>query len=185
MQPVARTWITPKRPALGARFELFGRTRHLAPTRPQATDVQAPVGLQVIHAPIITLHPRQALVSLLEMSNQVGGLPGGTDGPGHLPCGHGQRVDQHWGTMTHVLVCTPLASPRWCRLGGRLALQHWPAGFCIAADHPTAWLIALQRRDVEWANRVGVGLAVLVMALVPVRTLVRLAIDVVQDAPDA
>src|SRR6266702_4153197 len=89
MKHVMMTWITQKCPTLGTRFERFRVKRYLAPARHQTTDSQTPVGVQVVHDPIISLHLRQALIRLLEMSNKVGCLTGSTDRPGKLPGCHG------------------------------------------------------------------------------------------------
>jgi hypothetical protein len=57
MKHVAMTGITQKRPALDTRAQLVGFTRDVAPARHETTDLQTPVGVQVVHDPVITLHP--------------------------------------------------------------------------------------------------------------------------------
>src|SRR5437879_11695412 len=59
--------IAQKSSALRSFFALGGLKRHLAPARDQAAHVPAPVGIEVVHPPIITLHTGPALGSLLEM----------------------------------------------------------------------------------------------------------------------
>jgi hypothetical protein len=67
-------------------------------------------------------------------------------------------VDQDSGAVADVRLVASLAPARLGRVGGRFALQHLPAGFFIAADDHTAWLVGLERRGVQWANRVGLGI---------------------------
>ena len=54
--PVRR--ITQKRPALCLPGQLPGLKGHLAPPGHQAADLQAPVGVEIVHDPIVALHPR-------------------------------------------------------------------------------------------------------------------------------
>jgi hypothetical protein len=60
-----------------------------------------------------------------------------------------------------------------------------PTGFCIAADEQVALVIGRQRVDRERANRVGFRIEMLIVTVEPVRTFVRLQIDIMPDAPDA
>src|SRR5712691_2495550 len=184
MKDMAVAWITQKGSALHAFFELLRLTGHLAPPSHQATDVQTPVGVQVVHDPIITFHAWQVLISPLEMGHEIGGLTGGTDGPSELARGHRQGVDQHPRAMADVLMFTPFAPARLCRFGGRFALEHLHAGLFIAANHQAALLIGLDRLGVKLANSLGFGIKVLIVAIQPVLTLVRLEINVLKDTPD-
>jgi hypothetical protein len=56
MKDMTVAWVAQKRPALHTFFELVRFKGHLAPASDQATDVQAPVGIQVVHDPVVTLH---------------------------------------------------------------------------------------------------------------------------------
>jgi hypothetical protein len=81
-------------------------------------------------------------------------------------------------------VLTSLAPPRLGRLGGRFALQYLHARFFIAADHQTPVLVGVERRGIQLADAVGFGIKVLIVAVEPVRTRVRLAINVRKNTPD-
>ena len=185
MTHVARAWITEKRPALAPRLQLLRLKSPLAPARHAATDLQTPVGIQMVPDPVITLPPWPALLRLLEVGHKVGRFSGGTAGPGRPARGHGQRVAQHPRAVADVLVCTSLASAGLGRGGWCFALKHLPAGLCIAADHHAALVIYCQRVAVELAHLVGFRRKVRIVAVEPVRTLVGLQIDVLQEAPDA
>ena len=54
--PVRR--ITQKRPAFCLPGQLLGLKGHLAPPGHEAADLQAPVGVEIVHDPIVALHPR-------------------------------------------------------------------------------------------------------------------------------
>src|SRR5437870_13576255 len=56
MKDMAVAWITQEGTALHTCFELLRFKGYLAPPSHQAADVQTPVGVQVVHDPIITLH---------------------------------------------------------------------------------------------------------------------------------
>src|SRR4030095_14709380 len=117
MEDMAVAWITQEGPALHTFFELCRFKGHLAPPRHQATDVQTPVGVEVVHDPIITFHVGQGLRRPLEMRHEIGGLPGGPKGPSDVARGHGPRMEQHPRTMADVLMFTPFAPTRLGRFG--------------------------------------------------------------------
>jgi hypothetical protein len=185
MPPVTMTGITQKRPTRGPRCACLGGKRHRAPAGYQTADRQTPVGVPVVHDPVITFPPRHALLRLREMRHKVGGLPRRTARPDQLPGGHGPRVEQYPGATADVCVFASLAPARLCGFAWCFALQHWPAGFCLAADHQPLWLVIVQRAPVERANGVGVGRQRLGMTRQPGRTLVRFESDVWQEAPEA
>jgi hypothetical protein len=57
-------------------------------------------------------------------------------------------------------------------LGGRFALEHWHAGFCIATAHQPPLLIRRTGLGVQLAAGVGLDLKVCLGAVQPGRTLV-------------
>jgi hypothetical protein len=120
----------------------------------------------------------------MEMRHEISGRSGAPKGPSDVARGHGQGIDQPPRTMADVLMFTPFAPARLGRFGGGCALEHWHAGLFIAAHHQAALLIRLDRLGVQLAHPVGLGVNVLVVALQPVRTLVGLEVNVVQDTPD-
>ena len=177
MKHMAVAWIAQKGPALRPFFELSGFKRHLAPARHQAADIQTPVGVEVVHHPIVTLHTGQALVRLLQMGHEIGRFAGAPDRPGNLTGGHCQRVDQHARAMADVFMFTSLTPTRLGRFGGGFALQHLHAGFFIAADHQAVLLVVFECLGIKLAYRSGFGIKVLIMAVEPVFALVGLQIN--------
>ena len=118
------------------------------------------------------------------MGHEISGRAGGPNGPGNLAGGHRQSIDQHPRAMADVLMLASLAPARLGGFGGGFALQHLHARLFIAADHQATLVIGLKRLGVQVADVAGLGIKVLIVAIEPVLTLVRLEIDVVQDTPD-
>jgi hypothetical protein len=179
--PVRR--IPQQRSALCLPGQRLGLTGPLAPPGPQAADFQAPGGVERVHEPIGALPPREALGDVLERGAEGRALPGGPDGPSDRPGGHGQRVDPHAGPVADVrrhASCTVAGRGR-CGWGGALAPV--PASVFSAAAPHAALVIRPQRVAVELAPVVGLRRAWLVVALEPIRPLVRLQIDRLEDAP--
>src|SRR5215831_9396708 len=131
MKDMAVAWITQEDAALHTFFELLRFKGHLAPPSHQAADVQTPVGVKVVQDPIIPFHAWQMLRSPLEMRDEIGGLPGGPDGPSDVARRHRQGVDEHPCAMADVLVFTPFAPARLGRFGGCFPLEHLHAGLFI------------------------------------------------------
>jgi hypothetical protein len=184
MPHVPVCWLTQKRPAFSLPWQLRGLTGHLAPPGHEAADLQAPGGVEIVHEPIVALHPRYALGDVLEMGDTVRTLPGGPDGPSALPGGHDQRVDQYAGAVAYVCIRASFTFAGLGRCGRGGALKDLHARLCIAAEHQAALVIRLQGLDVELAQVVGFRRARLVVALEPIRTFVRRQIDRVEEAPN-
>src|SRR6266566_1438136 len=185
MKDMTVAWITEKGSPLPTLFERVGLKGSLTPPCHQAADVQTPVGVQVVHHPIIALHTWQAVISLCEMHHEIRRLAGGTHGPGQLACGHRQRVDEDARTVAAVCMFASLTPAGLGGLGRSFALKHLHTSFFVAAHYQTTVLVGLKRLDVKLAHSVGFGIKVLIVALQPVCTLMGLQIDVLQDTPDA
>jgi hypothetical protein len=184
MKNMAVAWIAQKGLALRALFEFVGLKRYLTPACHQAADVETPVGVEVVQHPLILLHVRQALVHVLKMGHEIGGRAGAPDGPGNLARRHHQRVDQDARAVADVLMFTPFTSPWLRRFGGGLTLQDLHASFLIAAEHQATLGVGVERFGIQLADSVGFGIKIRIVAVEPIRTLVGLEIDVVQDTPD-
>jgi hypothetical protein len=179
--PVRR--ITQKRPAFCLPWPLLGLQGHRAPPGPEAADLQAPGGVEMVQDPIGALHPREALVDVREMGDKVRTLPGGPDGPSELPGGPDHRVEQDAGAVASVCIRASFTFAGLGRCGWGGARKDLQARLCIAAEPPSALLSRLQGLDVALAKVVGFRRARLVVALEPIRTLVRLQSDLVEDGP--
>src|SRR5262249_25363468 len=56
VEDMRMAWITQEGPALYPMAQVLGHKGHLAPLRHHTADVQAPVGVEIIHYPVVTLH---------------------------------------------------------------------------------------------------------------------------------
>src|SRR3989475_10835929 len=99
MKNMAMARITQEGTALHSFFELHRFKGHLAPLSHQAADVQTPVGVQVVHHPIIMGHAWQVLIRPLEMCDEIGGLPGCPDCPRIVARRHPQGTLHHPSSM--------------------------------------------------------------------------------------
>ena len=63
--------IREKRPALDAALQFFFDKGDLAPFGHQTTDVQTPVGVQIVHHPVIALHGGELVPDFAEVRRKV------------------------------------------------------------------------------------------------------------------
>ena len=185
MQDMAMSGVAQKGPALWSLLQCMGLKGHCAPVGHQAADVQTPMGIQVVHHPVITRHAGQVVIRLFEMGYEIGGGAGRPDAPRNLAGGDSQRIDQYACTMTNVCMFASLATARRGRFGGGFTFEHLHAGFLVTADQQTVLLVGGKRVGIQLTDSVGFDLKVLIVAVEPVRTLVGFEINVVQDTPDA
>jgi hypothetical protein len=184
MQDMPVAGIGQKGPTLRSSLERVGLKGSLAPPGHQVADLQTPGGGEVVHHPVRTLPPGPAMRRLVEMGHAISGRAGGPNGPGHLAGGPRSRMNQPPRAMAEVLMRASLAPACLGRFGRGFALQHLHARLCLAADHQAPLVLGLTGLGVQVADGAGLGITVLIVALEPVRTLVRLEIDVVQETPD-
>jgi hypothetical protein len=177
--------VAQKGPALRSLLKRMGLKGHLAPVGHHAADVQTPVGVSVVHHPVITRHAGQVLLCLFEMGHAIGGRAGASQGPGHLAGGYGQSIDQHARAVANVCMVASLATARLGRLGGGCACEHVHAGFLVAADQHTVLLGGHKRFGIPLTDMVGFDIKVLIVAVEPVRTLVGFEINVLKETPEA
>jgi hypothetical protein len=176
--------VTEKGPALPPLFEVVWLKRDFTPAGHQTTDLQTPVGVQVVHDPIIAFHPGEESIGAFEMGHKVRYLAGLTDAPGDLTRSHGQRVDQYPSAMANVFMFPPFPPALLGGFGRGFALQDLHAGLFITADHQAALLIERSRLGVELTDVMGFGIEIVIVAIEPVLTLMRLEINLLENATD-
>src|SRR2546421_3303406 len=64
--------IAQERPPLCTSAESLGNARHAAPLGDQAADIEAPVGIEDIHHPVIALHLWQLVDNFGLMRGKIG-----------------------------------------------------------------------------------------------------------------
>lgn len=132
--------IAQESPPLSTPAEVFGNTGHLAKLGDQTADIEAPVGIEIIQHPVVTVHGGQLLDDMGQMGGEIRAGTGFAKIPYDLTRWHHKRGDQRACPMTNVLVLAFLRLPRFHRLCGVFALKNLHAGFFIAADHQTPLL---------------------------------------------
>src|SRR5688500_1334443 len=104
MKAVSMARITQEGSPLHTPAQVLGHKGNLAPLRHEAADIEAPVGIEGIHDPIVTLHGRQLLDDIGEMGGKISTGACLTEMPYDLTCWHHKRGDQYPRPMTDVLV---------------------------------------------------------------------------------
>ena len=129
--------IAQGRPPLHAAAQVLGNKRHPAPLGDQTADREAPMGIEILHHPVVALHIRELLDDGGQMRGEI--LTGAclAQMPDDLSRGDDERGDQGPYPMTDVLVLAFLRFPRGNGLWGLFALQNLHAGLFIGANDYT------------------------------------------------
>jgi len=140
MEHMLMARITQESTPLHTSAQLLSNKGHLAPLRNQTAQVEAPVGIEIIHHPIVPVHLWQLLDDMGHMGSKIGTGTRLTQIPQDLTRGHHKRGHQRPGPMTDVLVLAFFRFSRFSGLRGVFALQNLHAGLFIAANDETALL---------------------------------------------
>jgi hypothetical protein len=185
MAPLLGRRIAQDRPPLCPSAQRLGKDRPAAPLGDQAADVEAPVGMEVLHSPGIA----RPLGPLGDHLGQMGGTIGaGTCRP-QMP-DDGTRGDDQRGAagpppMPEVLGRALL---RWPRGQGRRRVRPWshrPPGRFIGAENPTTRREAAPGLEREGTPVVRLGLAGRSVAVEPIDPALGLAVGRIPKAPEA
>lgn len=141
-------WIAQECPALPPMAQVLGNKGHLAPLRHHTADVKAPVGVEIINHPVVTVHVWQLLDHMGQMGGEIGTGAGLAQIPHDLTRRDNKRGNQCPCAMTDVLVLAFFRFARGNRLRGVFALKNLHPGLFIAADDHTALLKKTQGVDV-------------------------------------
>ena len=132
--------IAQERAPLYTSAQGLGNTRDTAPLGDQAADVEAPVGIEVIHHPVIALHLGQLVDNRGQMGGKIGAGARLVQILHDLPCGNNKRGDQGSHLMPDVLVLALLRFPWGNGLRRVLPLQNLHPSLFIGADDDTTVL---------------------------------------------
>ncbi len=72
VEDMRMAWIAQECPALHTMAQGLGHKGHLAPLRHHTADVKAPVGVEIIHHPVVTVHVWQWLDDMGQMGSEIG-----------------------------------------------------------------------------------------------------------------
>ena len=171
---------TPLHPAV----PVLRHTGHVAPLGDQPADREAPVGMEMIHHPVVALHSGEWLDDVGQRRGAV--LTGArlAQMPHDVTRGDDQRGHHGTHPMPDGLVLAFFRCARCQGLCGVCALPYLPAGLCIAAHDHT--VLRKKASGVEGEETPGVrfGLAVWVVAVEPRDTPVGFEVRVIQQAPE-
>jgi hypothetical protein len=67
--------IAQESPSLYPSTEVFGHNGHLAPLGDQTAEVKAPVGIEIIHHPVVTVHLWQLRDHMAQMGDKISAGP--------------------------------------------------------------------------------------------------------------
>jgi len=120
--------------------QVLRHTGHLAPLGDQTTDLEAPMGIEIIHHPVVALHSGELLDDVGQMRGEVCTGARLAQIPDDVTRCDDKRGDQGTRPMSDVLVLAFFRFARCHGLCGVFALQNLHAGLFIAANHYTALL---------------------------------------------
>ena len=132
--------ITQERPPLHTSAQVLGHQGHVAPLGDQTADIEAPVGIEIIHHPVVTRHIGQLVDDVGQMGGKIVTGTRRAQIPYDVTGWHHKRGDQRPHPMTDILMLTFLRFARCHGLCGIFALQNLHAGLFIRADNHTALL---------------------------------------------
>ena len=115
-----------------------------SPLRDQAADVEAPVGIEVVHHPVVTVHIGQLVDHIGQMRGKIGAGARLAQIPHDVARGDDKRGDQSPYPMPDVLLLTFLQLPRRYTLRLLLPSQHLHPRLFIVADYHTTLLLKAQ-----------------------------------------
>jgi hypothetical protein len=176
--------LTQACPPLHTSAEVVDNQGPLTPLGNHTADLEAPVGVEVIHHPVVTGHGWPLLDNIAPMGGDIGTGARLAQMPPDWPRRHDKRGEQRSCPMTDIRM---LAFFRfaWChRLRGVCALQPLPTGLCIAADAQTPLRQETQGVEIEGTHSVRFGLKVWVVAVQPIHATRWFEVRFLQQAPE-
>ena len=177
--------IAQEGPPLHTSAQVVDNTGHLAPLGDQAADIEAPVSVEIIHHPVVTMHVWQLLDDMGQMGGKIGTGAGLAQIPHDLTCRDHKRGEQRPGPMTDILVLAFFRFARGERLRGVFALKNLHTGLFIGADDQAALGKETQRVEVQGTNVVGFALKVYIVAVKPIDAAMGFEVRLIENAPDA
>lgn len=98
--------VAQERPPLGTSAQCLGNAWHATPLGDQTADVEAPMGMEIIHDPVVALHSGKLLDDSGQMRGKVLTGPGLAQMPDDVARGDDKRGNQGAHPMPDVLVLT-------------------------------------------------------------------------------
>ncbi len=177
--------IAQERPALHTATQGLGEVRDVTPLGHEPADRQAPMGIEIVDHPIVTLHRGELLHDMGQMGGPVCTGTSVAEIPEQLACGDDTRGQQGAYTMAHVLVLALFWFPWLHRLGGVGTLENLHPRFFVGTDDEAPLLKATERMHIELTDIVCLGLEVGIVTVEPVDAPMWFEVGLLQEAPEA
>ena len=178
--------IAQERPPLRPSAQGLGNKGHIAPLGDQTADLEAPVGIEIIHHPVVALHSGELLDDVGQMGGKIRTGARLAQIPDDLPRGDDKRGDQGPHPMADVLV---LAFFRFAQVAMG-CVGYLRCRICMpvfSSVQMTTRPCSKKRRALRYkvTDVVRFGLEVWIVAVEPIDTPMGFEVRLIQDAPDA
>ena len=177
--------IAEERAPLDATLQLLRDKGDRTPWGHELADLETPGGIEIIHDPIVALHRGQWVDTVGQRGSPIRTGAGLAQIPHELACRHHEGGQEGPHPMPDVLVLAFFWLARRDGLGRLATLENRPPCCFISADDEASCLVEAQRLAIELTEVLRLGLQVGIVAVEPVHAPRRLAIRLLQDAPDA
>jgi hypothetical protein len=185
VQDLRRSRIAKQRPPLGASLQSLGDPGDGPPAGHETADLETPVGLEMIHHPIVTRHRGPWASNVGPMCGPIDPGAGVPQGPPEVARWHHACGPSRPYAMAARLLLAFFWLPRVHGLGGRAALQPLPTRFFIGADDEASLLGEAPRLDSELTEVLRLGLTIWIVAVEPGDAPMRLEVGLLQETPAA
>ena len=162
--------IAQERAALHAALQGFGAVGDVAPVGDEPADLPAPVGMEIVHHPIIALQRRQLLHDMGEMGGPISTGAGLPEMPPQLARWDDEGGQECARTMADVLVFTLFRCARLPGWGRVRALENLPPGLFVGTAHEAPVLRETERVHRALTDIGCFGGKIGIVAMQPVHT---------------
>ena len=170
--------------ALGARFEIFFVEGSAVESGDEFANVEAPMRVEIVEDPMEAFALGMLIGDVLQMGGEIPARAGLAEIPHDFAGGDHERSDQATRAEADVFVFAFLGLAGLGQDRGVLSLKDLHAGLFIAANDQLAVLMQDGGLDVEFANVLGFGVEVGVVAVEPIDAAVRFQVGRLQDTPN-
>jgi hypothetical protein len=177
-------WVSQKGSSLQASLQLSRNEGDVAQLGYDATDFQAPMGIQVIQDPVKPLDLGKPPGDVSQVSGEVHTVARRAQVADDFTGRYDERGDESACSVPNVVLLASrgFAGLSWLRRVGTTQCLH--SRLFIAADHQSSLLVHHGCRDIQLANRLSLGVEVGVVAVEPIDATVRLQVGLVESPPD-
>jgi len=177
--------IAQERPALHTAAQGLGEVRDVTPLGHEPADLKAPMGIEIVDHPIVTLHRGELVHDVGQMGGPIRTGTGLAEIPQELPRWDHKRGQQRAHAMADVLLLALFRFPWLHRLGGVGTLENLHPRFFVGTDAEAPLLKETERMHLELTDIVRLGIEVWIMTVEPVDAPMRFEVGLLKEAPEA